>query len=84
MTDGLGQTRLYEMNQRRGATRGHVLDAPRVTGGQESSAPRVGRAQEGQDAETTAMRTRTDGECSDFIPVENDQPDGRRFCVDET
>ena len=42
MTDGLGQTRLYEMNQRRGATRGHVLDAPRVTGGQESSAPRVG------------------------------------------
>ena len=70
MTGGLDQKRLHEMNQRRGATRGHVLDAPRVTGGQESSAQRVGRAQESPDAETTATHTRTDGECSDFIPVE--------------
>ena len=36
----------------------------------ESKAPRVERAQEGQDADTTAMHARYDGECSESQPVE--------------
>ena len=54
MSDDRGQQKLHEMEQRRGATRGQVLDAPRVTGGQESSAPRVKTSHEGQYAEMTA------------------------------
>ena len=57
-----GQQKLHEMKQRREFTRGQVSDAPRVTGGPESGALRVERAQEGQDAEITAMHARGDGE----------------------
>ena len=41
MNDDMGQEKLHEMKQRREATGGQAIDAPRVTGAQESSAPRV-------------------------------------------
>ena len=46
------------------------LASPKVTGGPESGAPRVERAQEGQDAEITAMRARRGSGCSSFMLVE--------------
>ena len=51
-----GQQKLHEIKQRREVTRGQVSDAPRVTGGPESGAPRIERVQEDQDAEMTAMQ----------------------------
>ena len=51
-----GQQKLHEMKQRREVIRGQVSHAPRVTGGPESGAPIVERAQEGQDAEMTATQ----------------------------
>ena len=56
MRSDMGQQKLHEMEQRREVTRGQVSDAPRVTGGPESGAPRIERVQEGQDAEMTAMQ----------------------------
>ena len=55
-SDDMGQQKLHEIKQRREVTRGQVSDAPRVTGGPESRAPRIERVQEGQDAEMTAMQ----------------------------
>ena len=63
MGDDMGQQKLQETEQRR-----------EVTGGQESRAPRVERAQEGRDAEVTAMHARDDGECSESQPVEMISP----------
>ena len=59
MSDGMDQQKLQGTEQRR-----------EVTGGQESRAPTVERAQEGRDAEVTAMHARDEGACSEFQPVE--------------
>ena len=59
MSDGMGQQKLQGTEQRR-----------EVTGGQESRAPTVERAQEGRDAEVTAMHASDEGESSEFRPVE--------------
>ena len=70
MCDEIGQQQLQEMEQRCATMRGQVVDALRVTGGPESAAPRVERAQEDQDAEMTATHARSGVECSKFLLVE--------------
>ena len=60
MSDDMGQQKLHELKQRR---------ETRVTGGQESSAPRIERVQEGQDAEVTATCAKRHGEYSEVTPV---------------
>ena len=61
MSHEMGQQKLQGTEQRR-----------EVTGGQESRAPTVERAQEGPDAEVTAMHARDAGECSESRLVEAD------------
>ena len=67
MSHDVSLQKLQETKQRR-TTDGHPTSA-RVTGGPQSRAPRVERAQEGRDAEMTGMHARDDGDCSDFRPV---------------
>ena len=59
MSDGMGQQKLQGTEQRR-----------ELTGGQESRAPSVERANEGRDAEVTAIHAREKSACSEFQLVE--------------